>query len=289
MSRSTAIITASFAPDLERCRLLCETIDKHVTGFSKHYILVEHNDVGLFRQLEGANRVIVDEMDLFPKWIRAYPDPFYLGRRRVWLSLRTLPLRGWHAQQLRRIAIAGKITDDALFYCDSDVAFMKPFDCASLWQGADLRLFRRDNELLDNVPGDQHLWADNAAMLLGIRDAPLLPHGYVGTLIAWRRDRLLGMCRRIEEVNSMHWLQAIGRHRRFSECTIYGHFADDVEKLDGHFVDTRDLCKVHWFAPAPTEAEFRDFIKDMLPHQAAIAIQSFIGADIGYVRRLIGE
>ena len=97
---------------------------------------------------------------------------FYLGRRRVWLSLRTLPLRGWHAQQLRRIAIAEKIDDDALFYCDSDVAFLKPFDCASLWRGGDLRLFRRDNELLGKLPGDQQLWADNAAMLLGIKDAP---------------------------------------------------------------------------------------------------------------------
>ncbi len=289
MSHGTAIITASFAPDLERCRLLCETIDKRVTGFSKHYILVEHSDVDLFKQLESASRIIVDEMDLFPNWIRAYPDPFYLGRRRVWLSLRTLPLRGWHAQQLRRIAIAGKITEDALFYCDSDVAFLKPFDCSSLWRGDDLRLFRRDNELLGELPGDQRLWADNAAKLLGIKGARVLPHGYVGTLIAWRRDRVLGMCRRIEEVCSMHWMQAIGRHRRFSECTIYGHFADDIEKLKGHFVDTRDLCKVHWFAPAPTEAEFRQFIKDMQPHQAAIAIQSFIGADIGYVRRLIGE
>ena len=198
-------------------------------------------------------------------------------------------MRGWHAQQLRRIAIAEKIDDDALFYCDSDVAFLKPFDCASLWRGGDLRLFRRDNELLGKLPGDQQLWADNAAMLLGIKDAPVLPHGYVGTLIAWRRDRLLGMCRRIEDVKSMHWLQAIGQRRRFSECTIYGHYADDIEKLNGHFVDTRDLCKVHWFAPAPTEAEFRRFIKEMEPRQAAIAIQSFIGADIEYVRRLIGE
>ena len=103
--------------------------------------------------------------------------------------MRTLPLRGWHAQQLRRIAIAEKITEDALFYCDSDVAFLKPFDCASLWRGEDLRLFRRDNELLGELPGDQQLWADNAAMLLGIKGAPVLPHGYVGTLVAWRRDR----------------------------------------------------------------------------------------------------
>jgi hypothetical protein len=289
MSRSTAIITASYAPDLERCRLLCETIDKRVTGYSKHYILVEHGDVALFKHLESENRVIVDERDLFPSWIRDFPDPFYFGRRRVWLSLRTLPLRGWHAQQLRRIAIADKITDDALFYCDSDVAFLKPFDCGSLWRGDDLRLFRRDDELLGKLPGDQQLWADNAAMLLGIKDAPLLPHGYVGTLIAWRRDCVRDMCRRIEDVRSMHWMQAIGRNRRFSECTIYGHFADDVKKLAGHFIDRRDLCKVYWFAPAPTEAEFRKFILDMRPHQAAIGMQSFIGADIDYVRRLIGE
>ena len=285
----TAIITASFAPDFERCRLLCETIDRHVTGFSKHYVLVEHNDVGLFRQLESPSRVIIDEMDLFPSWIRAYPDPFYLGRRRIWLSWRTLPLRGWHAQQLRRIAIAEKISEDALFYCDSDVAFLKPFDCSALWRGSDLRLFRRENEMLGEQPGDQKLWNDNAAMLLDIKRETMNQHGYVGTLIAWRRDRVLGMCRRIESVRSAHWMEAIGKQRRFSECTIYGHYAEDVERLRGHFADTTDFCKVFWFAPAPTESEFRTFIREMTPEQVAIGMQSFIGADLGYVRRLVSE
>jgi hypothetical protein len=285
----TAIVTASFAPDFERCKLLCETMDKHVSGFSTHYILVEHSDVDLFRQLEGPHRVVIDEMDLFPSWIRAYPDPLYLGRRRIWLSLRTMPLRGWHAQQLRRIAIAERITEDGLFYVDSDVAFLKPFDCSDLWRGEDLRLFRRDNELLSDVPGDQKIWAENAAMLLDIDRQALLPHGYVGTLIAWRRDRILGMCRRIETVHSRHWLEAIGKARRFSECTIYGRFADDIEMLRGHFVDNDDFCKVYWFAPAPTETEFRAFIADMTPKQVAIGMQSFIGADMAYVRRLVSE
>lgn len=269
--------------------MLCETIDKHVTGFSAHYILVEHNDVGLFKHLEGPTRVIIDEMDLFPNWIRAYPDPFCLGRRRIWLSLRTMPLRGWHAQQLRRIAIAENIQEDGLFYCDSDVAFMKPFDCASLWQGENLRLFRRNNQLLDRSLADHKLWAENAAMLLDINRSAILPHGYVGTLIAWRRDRVIGMCRRIEAVSSRHWLAAIGKQRDFSECMIYGHFADDVEMLRGHFIDNNDYCKVYWFAPAPTESEFRKFIREMAPEQVAIGMQSFIGADIDYVRRLVSE
>jgi hypothetical protein len=286
---TTAIITASFAPDFERCKLLCETIDRHVTGFSKHYILVEHSDVNLFKKLEGPKRVVVDENDLFPKWIRAYPDPFYLFKRRIWLSLRTLPLRGWHAQQLRRISIAEHVDEDALFYCDSDVAFMRDFDCATLWQGDDLRLFRRENELLGNLPGDQQLWADNASFLLGIPKDDVLPHGYVGTLIAWKRELVVGMCRHIEKLHNMHWLEAMGKHRRFSECTIYGHYADDIMGVNGHFIDNNDYCKVFWFAPAPTESEFRKFIREMTPGQVAIGMQSFIGADIGYVRRLVAE
>ena len=51
---TTAIVTASYAPDFERCRLLCETIDRFVTGASHHYILVEQRDVALFRQLADA-------------------------------------------------------------------------------------------------------------------------------------------------------------------------------------------------------------------------------------------
>jgi hypothetical protein len=51
MERATAIVTASYAPDFERCRLLCETMDRFVSGFSKHYLLVEHGDVATFRAL----------------------------------------------------------------------------------------------------------------------------------------------------------------------------------------------------------------------------------------------
>ena len=72
---SNALVTASYAPDFERCRLLCETIDRHVTGFGRHYILVESRDVALFRQLENARRIVVDERDLLPSWLRPFDDP----------------------------------------------------------------------------------------------------------------------------------------------------------------------------------------------------------------------
>ena len=287
--KSTAIVTASFGPDFERCKLLCETIDRHVVGQSAHYILVESADVPLFKSLETPHRRVIDEKDLLPGWLRPWPDPFYLGKRRIWLSLRTKPLRGWHAQQLRRMAVAEKLTEDAFFYCDSDVAFLRHFDCADLWQGNDLRLFRRDNELKGEVPGDQHIWAENAGQLLGIEPKFVSPHGYVGTLIAWRRDRMLEMCRRIEDVTGRHWVEAIGKSRRFSECTIYGQFAEVVAGLEGHFVDTRDFCEVFWFAPVPTPQEFAARVKALKPEQVAIGVQSFLGADISYVRGLVSS
>ena len=103
---TAAIVTASYAPDFERCRLLCETIDRFVTGAPRHYILVEQRDVALFRQLETRNRMVISERDLLPDWLRPYNDPLSLFSRRIWLSRSTQPLRGWHVQQLRRIAIA---------------------------------------------------------------------------------------------------------------------------------------------------------------------------------------
>ena len=103
---TAAVVTASYAPDFERCRLLCETLDRHVSGAAHHYILVEHRDVALFRQLETDRRTVVDERDLLPRWLRAFDDPLSLFRRRVWLSLKTQPLRGWHAAVVGLFAAA---------------------------------------------------------------------------------------------------------------------------------------------------------------------------------------
>jgi hypothetical protein len=283
----TALVTASYAPDFERCRLLCETIDRFVTGYTKHYILVEHRDVALFRQLEGSRRVVIDESDLLPQWIRPFPDPSNFGRRRIWLSPRTMPLRGWHVQQFRRIAIAAHTDEDAFFYIDSDVAFLKPFDCASVWRGDDLRLFRRNGDLLRPVPGDQRIWSEHAGQVLGLVPVGPAGHDYIGTLIAWRRDALLTMCDHIEKVTGRHWIAAIGRSRRFSECMIYGRYADEVLMAAGHYHDGAEFCRVYWFAPAPTDAEFLAFVEAMTPEQVAIGMQSFIGDDTARIRKLL--
>ena len=284
-----AVVTASYAPDFERCRLLCETMDRFVTGFSKHYLLVEHNDVARFRALESPCRVVVDERELLPSWLHSFRDPTSLLRRRVWLSARTMPLRGWHVQQLRRIAIAAHAPEDLLVYCDSDVAFVRAFDCETLKRQGKVRLFRRDDVIDENDPIDHVAWLRNAAAVLGIGTPAVSPHDYIATLIAWRRDAVLSMCRRIEDVTGRHWVAALGARRQFSECMLYGRYADEVLHGDGHFHGGEELCRVHWNGAPMSDSEFEAFIDTMGPEQVAIGMQSFIGTDLGRIRRILAS
>jgi hypothetical protein len=282
-----AMITASYAPDFERCRLLCETMDRHVSGHTKHYILVEGRDVALFRQLESSHRHVVDERDLLPSWLRSYWDPFSLFRKRIWLSLRAKPLRGWHVQQLRRIAIATHLDEEALVFCDSDVAFIRPFDLSVFVRDDKVRLFRRDDEVEKlTFEGHRH-WHRNAADLLAIAEPKVSPHDYISTLIAWRRETVNEMCRHIEKVNGTSWVEAIASERRFSECTIYGRYVDEVTGGAKHFLGREEYCHIQWFGTPHSDDELRAFIDTISLEQVAIGMQSFIGTDIGRLRRLI--
>lgn len=285
---TAAIVTASYAPDFERCRLLCETLDHHVSGAAHHYILVEHRDIKLFRQLENDRRSIVDERELLPRWLHAFDDPLSLFRRRVWLSLKTQPLRGWHVQQLRRIAIAAHAGEDVLIFCDSDVAFLKPFDCGAFWREGKVRLFRRDGVLADEGHEEHRIWSRNAGTALGIDPSRTSVHDYISTLIAWRRDTVLAMCGEIEKVHARGWVEVVGSARKFSECMIYGRYVDDLLEGAGHFHASEEFCRVHWTGQALSDDEFRRFVAAMAPEQVAIGMQSFIGTDIGRIRRLIG-
>lgn len=284
-----AMVTASYAPDFERCRLLCETMDHYVTGAPHHYLLVEHGDVALFRQLENARRTVVDERDLLPSWLHSFRDPTSRFRRRIWLSTRTAPLRGWHVQQLRRIAIAAHVPEDVLVYCDSDVVFVRPFDCGVFTRDGRVRLFRHAGVNDTSLDSDQMAWSRNAGRVLGIVEPAVTAHEYITTLIAWRRKAVLGMCRRIEDVSGAHWVAALGRRRRFSECMTYGRYVDEILHGAGHFHGTEEFCRVRWWGEPMTDDELRAFIAELTPDQVAIGMQSFIGTDIGRVRRLLAE
>jgi hypothetical protein len=189
---------------------------------------------------------------------------------------------------LRRIAIAAHVAEDMLVYCDSDVAFLKPFDCSGLWRDGRARLFRRDGALAAPGLSDQRLWSAMAGRALGIGQPSHSPHDYISTVIGWRRDAVLGMCERIEAIAGRHWVEAVASSRHYSECMLYGRYADEVLGGAGHFHDATELCSVYWDGPAMDDRAFRAFVESMSDDQVAIGMQSFIGTDIARIRRLIG-
>src|SRR5690606_5184253 len=133
-----------------------------------------------------------------------------------------------------------------LFSCDSDVVFLKPFDCGSLWDRGNLRFFRRPDALRRPDLAEQRLWSGNAGLALGLPREPVSETDYIATAIAWRRDCVLNMCRRIEAVHDREWIEVVATTRAFSECMLYGRFVDDMLGTRLHSPTEIELCRVYW-------------------------------------------
>ena len=286
----TAVVTASYAADLERCRLLCDSMDVWLQGDWTHYILVERRDLKLFRALVGPRRVVVDEREILPDWLRPFPDPLSFGHRRMWLGPHAMPLRGWHVQQLRRLGMGRLLDEPAIFSADSDVALLRTFDPAGLWQGDRLKLYRRDNAVTAAM-ADHLRWVERTDALLGRagETGPPPHHDYINTLIGWRTDTLRALLEHVENVNGENWMRAIARSRAISECTLYGRFVDEVCEGAGHVHTDRALCHVMWNGDgrAPQSGDIAGFLAGMEPQQIGIGIQSFIGHDLADIRRAV--
>jgi len=307
---STSLITPSYAGDFERCRLLCESMDHFVSDGSHHYILVAAEDVTLFAPLAGPRRTVVDERDLLPDWLNFLRVPGWMASvaptqaldRPIWWSGRTWPMRGWHVQQLRRMAIAQHISSDGLLYCDSDMVFVRPFETARLWKEAGteqrsdaaLRLYCNPKGIHDGLPdgGRLHMdWTRSAARLTGLEPHSFPADDFINNMVSWRCDHVLALLKRIEEVSGRHWVAAIGRNRSFSECQIYGAWAQHLETTEHgretHWSADFGLCDTYWSGAALDREGLQARLAALDAHQVALGIQSFTGTDPSLLRRLI--
>lgn len=292
MSFSYAIATPSYAGDYERCRLLCASIDRFVTGHDMHYLLVEDRDLALFKPLEGSRRRVITEAGLLPPWLKSWPDPLTLGRRRVWTGPGALrrgvpPLRGWHAQQLRKLALPLKSGEDVVLFADSDMIFLRPFDVGSLESNGAIRLYRKPASIRQGM-AEHVAWCEGASRILGL-PAPSIPSDdYINNLVSWRRDNVVAMMALIEQQTGRDWVSAIAGQRQFSEYMIYGYYVDRVRGLEqaGHWPEALELCKVYWGGDADGIASLRSFEEVLGPDQVAVGVQSFIGQPVEQLRAL---
>ena len=298
---STCILTPSYAKDLERCRLLCESIDRYVAGYARHYVIVEDKDLALFKPLSSANRIVLPASRFLPAWLNfglklrviASRERFlsrWLRRslaRRTWLSLFVLPDTGWHVQQLVKLSAAASVEEPVSVLLDSDIVFLRPWNVAA-WAGERPPLYRAQGGITSDQ--EQHpAWLSTACAVLGIAPLPLPATDYIGPIIAWDQANVRALLNRISLNTGQTWTLALCNRLKFSEYLLYGcHVASDPAAACRHRWFDASISHTYWGNTEMTEAELRSFIAAMVPAQIAICIQSTGGTPVELIRKVTG-
>jgi len=278
-----SIITPSFARDFTLCRTLNRSVIEFFPPHIQHYIVVDRRDLALFRTLAGPRTTIVTKEDVLPAGIRRLPG---LNR---WRSSGTLlPISGWLVQQIVKIAMCGLLDEPTLLMVDSDAVFVRDVDLGLFARDGKTRLFKRAGAIRGKTPAMEfHItWHENAARLLGISPDPLPLDDYIGQVISWRRELVLGMCRRIEDVTSTSWFKAIARIKAVSEYLLYGVYVDRVARPGTVWIDDHARCNSRWEDSPVVYDAVADYVASLNPEDIALMISAHSRTESG-VRDLI--
>ncbi|MBD9375015.1 hypothetical protein IB238_20530 [Rhizobium sp. ARZ01] len=284
MAGTISVVTPSYSRDFESCQLLCESIDRYVSGYEMHYLVVGDEDVNRFASLEGPRRRVVASSELLPK---LWPLPKWRGRRYWWAPGLGLPIYGWHLQQIRKIAMTLSQPSERIMCVDSDNCFCRPLDLSDIATAPKVTHFARPKEIDSESPGHA-VWLANAHRLLGL-PAPSLPgDDFIGQMIVWERETVRAMTDRIEKVTATAWWRALARLRHFSEYLIYGAAVASDSSLAGrHERTSQSHCLAYWSGPALDEAGLSRLFAELEPHQRAIAIQSHTRTPVELIRKRV--
>jgi hypothetical protein len=287
--KKVALITPSFRNDIERCALLCDSIDRHVSAYERHYVIVNDDDMPLFADFNRPHRVVMPASQLLPHWLK--PVPPWLSRRgrRMWWSLRSKPVHGWHVQQILKIAAGLQLPEQRFCLIDSDNVFTRPFD-VSAYAGAERTPLYLDREAIRADAPLHAGWTCNCDRLLGHKEATAFPaDDYIGNIIVWDQDALADMTRAIERATGKSWAQALCNTRAFSEYLLYGNFVrKSARHLSAHAITTESLANAYWDAAPLDSTAITAMLDDMAEPKVALCIQSFSHTPVSTIREAVG-
>ncbi len=262
-----ALITPSYAPDFQRCKLLCWSIKQFISSPVKHYIIVDQKDLNLFQQLSDSNITILTKEKVLPLWIKRVPILF-LHKKNIWLNLKGYRsgnwlLRGWLIQQIVKLAAAYYVEEEVLVFVDSDVAFIDFFDLYTLINNEDrVRLFRVEHST-NMDKGVAKKWKDAAKKLLNLPPENCYHDFYVSQIVTWRRSNLIKLYKLIEDNFQQNWLEVISGLKDISEYVLYGIFASYIMgENSGHYDDhLQPICWCYWEDSPMSDDELGQFFQ----------------------------
>jgi hypothetical protein len=269
-----AFVTPSYPPDLERCELLVESLDRFGPAFN-HYVIVDRADMAAFAHLASTRTILIEaEIIIDPRFIRI---PW---KGSSWYHWRALPMRGWISQQVYKLAAVNVVPEDILVMTDSDTTFVRPFTVDNFLIDGKVGLLD-----VDYCAGMVPSWTNVATKMLGLGAVPKL-RGHVGNLIAWHREHILGLHAHIERATGLPWQIAIARQRTFSEYVLYGIYVRQVIGYaeSCHAASTRALVKQPWDYDLSTGAGLQTYFDDIEPDNIAVMIHSKDGLPVSAAR-----
>jgi hypothetical protein len=284
-----ALLTPTYGRDLELCTLLCESVDRHVTSYAKHYLLVPDCDLPLFAHLASDRRVVLPASTFLPDWLRPLPRVIQRKRRQFWWSLRAKPVSGWHVQQF--LKIAATITLPYQRYCilDSDVVFFRDFDLSRFEYPNPIPLLNMVNEVTADQPRHSR-WVETSHRLLGLPTPPLPASDFIGHIIFWDKKTTRELASRIEAVSKLDWIEALCRTREFSEYMLYGFFVqNDAVSAARHTQAASTPCVSYWDQPTLSKEELNQLLRRADRDDVAFSIASFSGTPVETIRAAIAE
>jgi hypothetical protein len=286
---SLALLTPTYARDFELCKLLCESVDRHVTPFAKHYLLVPDSDYDLFAGFVSDRRTVIPASAFLPAWLRPMPRMFRRKRRQFWWSTRARPVSGWHVQQFLKIAAAMVLPHERYCILDSDIVFFRDFDVSRFERPNTIPLFRITNEVTAEQPRHSR-WVETSHQLLGLDTPPLPAPDYIGHIIFWDRDTTRAMVAKIESATGRDWVEALCRTRDFSEYMLYGYFAESDRAFAAtHTPVSITPCVSYWEAPRLDRTGLSRLLDRARPDDVAFSVASFSLTPVDVIRAAVME
>ncbi len=288
-TNEVALLTPTYGRDLELCTLLCESVDRHVSLFSKHYLLVPDCDVPLFSHFESERRIVLPASQFLPKWLRPLPSIFQRKRRQFWWSFRAKPASGWHVQQILKIAATISLPHQRFCVLDSDVVFFRDFDLSRFEYPGTIPLLTVPDAITSTQIRHAR-WIETSHQLLGLPTPPLPASDFIGHIIFWDQQTMRAMASKIEAVTHLGWIEALCRVREFSEYMLYGYFAqNDAKFAVEHTATLRTGCVSYWDSPELNEIELNRLLAGADQHDFAFSATSFSGTPVSIIRSAIEE
>jgi hypothetical protein len=286
---SVALITPTYSHDMERCTLLCDSVDRYVTGFANHYLIVPDYELAMFGKFDRGRRQVLPLSNLLPSWLKPLPSFVRRKNRRYWWAKRGKPVNGWHVQQFAKIASAYIVPETTSCMLDSDVAFFRPFNLANFATPNPTPLFIAPGEVTERLPS--HIpWVQSSLRLLGLEPPSFPADDFIGHIIFWDQDAVRAMTARIEAVTGLEWIDALYRAHAISEYMLYGYFVrSEAQQLRRHRLTTQTPCFSYWDDEPLDRPALERMLRSTPEHCVAFSSASVNGTSVHDVRAALEQ